>query len=245
MAVARMRSPLYRLSGVSKRYNQGFNIHIETLDIPRSGIFALLGPNGAGKSTLLRLLHFLEPVEAGEIQFRGEAISYPPVLAVRRRIAMVFQKPVMLSGSVRQNILYGMRLRKSINQTRLETLLKELDLGHLANESAKTLSGGEAQRVALARALATQPEVLLLDEPTANLDPYNIRLIEHIIKRAADQDGTSTILVTHDVFQVRRLADSAAFIVGGQLVEVGAIDDFFDHPEDPRTRTYLQGELVG
>lgn len=240
-----MRSPLYRLSGVSKRYNQGFNIHIETLDIPRSGIFALLGPNGAGKSTLLRLLHFLEPVEAGEIQFRGEAISYPPVLAVRRRIAMVFQKPVMLSGSVRQNILYGMRLRKSINQTRLETLLKELDLGHLANESAKTLSGGEAQRVALARALATQPEVLLLDEPTANLDPYNIRLIEHIIKRAADQDGTSTILVTHDVFQVRRLADSAAFIVGGQLVEVGAIDDFFDHPEDPRTRTYLQGELVG
>lgn len=240
-----MSSPLYRLSGVSKRFNQGFNLHIETLDIPRSGIFALLGPNGAGKSTLLRLLHFLEPVEAGEIQFRGKAISYPPVLAIRRRIAMVFQKPVMLSGSVRQNILYGMRLRKSVNQTRLDTLLRELDLGHLANESAKTLSGGEAQRVALARALATQPEVLLLDEPTANLDPYNIRLIEHIIKRAADQEGTSTILVTHDVFQVRRLADSAAFIVGGQLVEIGVIDDFFEHPEDPRTRAYLQGELVG
>lgn len=240
-----MSSPLYRLSGVSKRYNQGFKVEIESLDIPGSGIFALLGPNGAGKSTLLRLLHFLEPVETGEIHFRNEVISYPPALAVRRRIAMVFQKPVMLSGSVRQNILYGMRLRKCINQTRLETLMRELDLEHLANESAKTLSGGEAQRVALARALATQPEVLLLDEPTANLDPYNIRLIEHIIKRAANQEGTSTILVTHDVFQVRRLADSAAFIVGGQLVEVGVIDDFFDHPVDPRTRAYLQGELVG
>lgn len=240
-----MSSPLYRLSGVSKRYNQGFKVKIESLEIPGSGIFALLGPNGAGKSTLLRLLHFLEPVEAGEIHFRDEAISYPPALAVRRRIAMVFQKPVMLSGSVRQNILYGMRLRKCINQTRLDTLMRELDLEHLANESAKTLSGGEAQRVALARALATEPEVLLLDEPTANLDPYNIRLIEHIIKRAANQEGTSTVLVTHDVFQVRRLADTAAFIVGGQLVEVGVIDDFFDHPMDPRTRAYLQGELVG
>jgi tungstate transport system ATP-binding protein len=239
-----MSPPLYQLSGVSKKYNQGFKVEIESLEIPSSGIFALLGPNGAGKSTLLRLLHFLEPVEAGEIHFRGVAISYPPALAVRRRIAMVFQKPVMLSGSVRQNILYGMRLRKRINQTRLETLMTELDLNHLANEPAKTLSGGEAQRVALARALATQPEVLLLDEPTANLDPYNIRLIEHIIKRAAKKEGTSTILVTHDVFQVRRLADSAAFIVGGQLVEVGVMDDFIDHPEDPRTRDYLLGELV-
>ena len=158
---------------------------------------------------------------------------------------MVFQKPVMLSGSVRHNICYGMRMRGKIHQQRLQALLDKLDLTHLVDEPAKTLSGGEAQRVALARALAAQPDVLLLDEPSANLDPYNIRLIEHIIKQASTRGSTSVVLVTHDVFQVRRLADFAAFIVGGRLVEVGEIDEFFDHPADPRTQAYLRGELVG
>jgi tungstate transport system ATP-binding protein len=233
------------MKDVRKNYDRDFDLHIQSLEIPRGGVFAVLGPNGAGKTTLLRLLHFLEPAQTGEIQFEGRSISYPPALALRRRIAMVFQKPVMLSGSVRQNILYGMRLRKRLDHKRLESIMQELDLGHLSDESAKTLSGGEAQRVALARALATKPDVLLLDEPTANLDPYNIRLIEHIIKRAADSERTSTILVTHDVFQVRRLADNAAFIVGGRLAEVGEINDFIERPADPRTRAYLKGELVG
>ncbi len=238
-------APLYSLYGIRKRYGEGFRLDIERLDIPRNGVFAILGPNGAGKSSLLRILHFLEPVEAGELHFSEQRIDYPAPLKLRRRIAMVFQKPVMLSGSVRRNLTFGMRVRKQWQPERFESLLKELDLGGLVNEPARTLSGGEAQRVALARALATRPEILLLDEPTANLDPYNIRLIEHIIKRITHQEGTSTILVTHDVFQVRRLADHAAFMVGGQLVEMGAVDDFFNNPKDPRTVAYLTGELVG
>ncbi len=186
--VAYMSTPLYRLSDVRKDFSRDFDLHIPSLDIPGRGIFALLGPNGAGKSTMLRLLHFLEPALQGEIQFEGRKIGYPPELALRRRIAMVFQKPVMLSGSVRQNVLYGMRLRNRVDDEKLDVLFEELDLQHLADTPAKTISGGEAQRVALARALAVKPDVLLLDEPTANLDPYNIRLIEHIIKSAVEQD---------------------------------------------------------
>jgi len=240
-----MNSPLYRLDDVCKRYNRQFELQIQNLEIPRGGVFALLGPNGAGKSTLLRILHFLEPAEAGIIQFKGQTIAFPPSLAMRRSIAMVFQKPVMLSGSVWRNISYGMRLRSTLDKRRLQLLMEELDLIHLAEAPAKTLSGGEAQRVALARALAVQPEVLLLDEPSANLDPYSIRLIENIIREVSATGRTNIILVTHDVFQVRRLADFAGFIVGGKLVEIGKIDDFFDCPADPRTQAYLRGELVG
>lgn len=239
-----MTPPLYRLRGLVKGYNRNFQLDIDQLDIPQGCIYALLGPNGAGKSTLLRVLHFLEPVQAGEIEFEGQAIPFPATLALRRRVAMVFQKPVMLSGTVHQNVGYGMRLRHDVDPQRVERLLQALDLTHLAHVSARTLSGGEAQRVAVARALATEPEVLLLDEPTANLDPYNIRLIEHIIRQSATQQRTSIILVTHDVFQVRRLADFAAFILAGKLVEVAAIEAFFEKPTDPRTQAYLRGELL-
>jgi tungstate transport system ATP-binding protein len=240
-----MSSLLYSLQDVSIGYNRSFELDIQSLEIPPGGVFALLGPNGAGKSTLLRILHFLEPAHTGKIQFEGRTIIYPASLALRRRIAMVFQKPIMLAGSVRRNITYGMRLRGEVDPGRLQKLMDDLDLTELADEAAKTLSGGEAQRVALARALAVQPEVLLLDEPTANLDPHNIGLIENIIRQASTNGSTSVILVTHDVFQVRRLADFAAFIVGGRLVEIGEIDNFFERPTDPRTQAYLRGELVG
>jgi len=240
-----MNTPLYRLDDVSLRYNRQFELQIQSLEIPGGGIFALLGPNGAGKSTLLRILHFLEPVEAGIIQFKGQSIAFPCSLALRRSIAMVFQKPPMLSGSVLRNISSGMRLRDALDTNEIQVLMEELDLTHLRDAQAKSLSGGEAQRVALARALAVRPEVLLLDEPTANLDPYNIRLIENIIREVSTGGRTNVILVTHDVFQVRRLADFAAFMVGGRLIEIGKIDDFFDCPADPRTQAYLRGELVG
>jgi len=240
-----MSPSLYRLQDVRKKYNRNFELQIQSLEIHKGGIFALLGPNGAGKSTLLKILHFLEPVQTGEIQFEDRIVAYPVSLALRRRIAMVFQKPVMLSGSVIRNISFGMALRGDIDNIRLQGLMQELDLTHLADEAAKSISGGEAQRVALARALSVQPEVLLLDEPTANLDPYNIRLIENIIRQVSTSGRTTVILVTHDVFQVRRLADFAAFMVGGRLVEIGEVDDFFERPADPRTQAYLSGELVG
>jgi tungstate transport system ATP-binding protein len=117
-------------------------------------------------------------------------------------------------------------------------------LSALARQQARTLSGGEAQRVALARAIVLQPDVLLLDEPTANLDPYNVGLIEEIVKGLNRQQGTTLVLVTHNVFQAKRLAHRVALVLEGQLVEVTEIETFFESPQDPRTAAFVRGEMV-
>jgi len=115
---------------------------------------------------------------------------------------------------------------------------------HLANKPARTLSSGEMQRVALVRALLIEPEVLLLDEPTANLDPYNIKLIEQALVDTHQQRGTTVVLVTHNIFQARRLAQRVALLLEGQIVEVSDVTTFFEAPANPRTKAFLRGDIV-
>jgi tungstate transport system ATP-binding protein len=122
--------------------------------------------------------------------------------------------------------------------------LEEVGLAELASARARTLSGGEAQRVALARAIVIEPEVLLLDEPTANLDPYNVGLMETIIRRLNEKHHTTLALVTHNVFQARRLAHRVAFLLDGRVIEVADVEAFFNHPRDPRTAAFVRGEMV-
>ena len=166
-------------------------------------------------------------------------------LDLRRRVTTVFQRPMLLDRSVRENVAYGLRLRgldksdKAVNDT-----LSQVGLEGLARQRARSLSGGEAQRVALARALILQPDVLLLDEPTANLDPYNVGLIEEIVRQANQKHGTTIVMVTHNVFQAHRLAQRVAFLLGGKLVEVAKTEKFFTTPDDPRTRAFMNGEMV-
>ena len=126
----------------------------------------------------------------------------------------------------------------------MQSVLEEVGLAQVAQQRARTLSGGEAQRVALARALVISPEVLLLDEPTANLDPYNISLIENIIRRRHQDQGMSLVLVTHNVFQARRLADRIVFLLDGKIIEVADTYQFFNQPSDPRTQAFVRGEMV-
>jgi tungstate transport system ATP-binding protein len=126
----------------------------------------------------------------------------------------------------------------------VDEALARVGLRELANSPARTLSGGEAQRVALARALAVEPDVLLLDEPTANLDPYNVVLIEQIIQEARAAKRMTLVLVTHNIFQARRLAGRVGLMLNGQLVEVGATEQFFESPRDPRARAFVRGEMV-
>ncbi|MFQ5886853.1 MAG: phosphate ABC transporter ATP-binding protein, partial [Anaerolineae bacterium] len=206
-----------------------------------------MGPSGSGKSTLLRLLNFLEPPTEGTIRFLGKAIqgNGGPPLDLRRKVTMVFQSPVLLSGTVQENVAYGLRLRKEkATDGRVEEILRWVGLEELAPAPARTLSGGERQRVALARAMVIEPEVLLLDEPTANLDPYNVGLMEEIITDIKEQRGTTIVLVTHNVFQARRLSDRVAFILGGRIIEVGKTERVFTQPHDPRTAAFVQGEMV-
>ncbi len=242
-----MNEPVYQLRDVTKAYGDRRVLQVERLDIRRGEMLAVVGPSGAGKSTLLRLLNFLEPPTSGRIRFLDAEfdVSRPMPLHLRRRVTMVFQRPILLNRSVRDNVSYGLRLRGQRNAARLvEATLAQVGLAPLARQPARTLSGGEAQRVALARAMVIQPDVLLLDEPTANLDPYNVGLIEGIVRGLNREQGTTIVLVTHNVFQARRLAQRVALLLEGRLVEVADTDTFFQAPRDPRTAAFARGEMV-
>jgi tungstate transport system ATP-binding protein len=237
-------SDLYRLAGVQQTYAGRRALDVERLVVREGEIFAVVGPSGAGKSTLLRLLNFLEAPAAGTIHFAGQPVSPTPPLDVLRRVTTVFQRPILLNRSVYDNVAYGLRLRGWPVNGRVSAVLDRVGLGEFARRPAHKLSGGELQRAALARALVLDPQVLLLDEPTANLDPYNVGLIESIVREQNRARGTTVVLVTHNVFQARRLADRVGLLLSGQLVEVAPVTPFFESPRDARTAAFVRGEMV-
>ncbi len=238
----------YQADHLTKVYNSRAVLGVDSLEIRRGEIFGLVGPSGSGKSTLLRLLGFLEPPTSGEILF-GERLrvidSDVVPIDVRRRVTMVFQHPVLLSRTVFANVAYGLRIRNHSDVTqRVEAVLKEVRLDHLTGARARTLSGGERQRVALARAIVLEPDVLLLDEPTANLDPFNVGLIERIVTGLNQDRGMTIVLVTHNVFQARRLAHRAGLLLDGRLIEAANAATFFSEPSDARTAAFVRGDMV-
>lgn len=242
-----MNRPVYQLSSLVKEYNGRVVLQVEDMRIAPGEMFALVGPSGAGKSTLLRMLNFLEPPSRGRIVFEDVEVSpgREVPLEVRRRVTTVFQRPMLLDMTVIENVMYGLRLRGQRDTRALAlTVLGQVGLAALANVPARTLSGGEAQRVALARAIILRPDVLLLDEPTANLDPYNIGQIEEIATRLNREQGTTLVLVTHNVFQARRLATRVALLLDGRIVEVAGAEDFFQSPQDPRAAAFIRGDMV-
>lgn len=240
-----MTGELYQLQNVKQVYNGRTVLAVDQLAVHRGEILALVGPSGAGKSTLLRLLNFLETPATGEIVFDGTRVNGPLPLSVRRRVTTVFQKPCLLNRSVRANIGFGLNLRgRKPANGQIDQWLARLGLDGLGGQRAGNLSAGEAQRVALARALVTQPDVLLLDEPTANLDPANVGLIERIVQQANREQGTTIVLVTHNVFQARRVAQRTALLLNGRLVELSDTESFFERPKLAETAAFVRGDLV-
>jgi len=240
-------SCLYRIERLVKTYQNRRVLEVEQLEIRKGEVLALVGPSGAGKSTLLRLLNFLEPPTEGNLFFHNHPFNagQEMPLELRRRVTMVFQRPMLLNRTVRDNVRFGLDLHGKRNTNGIvQATLEQVGLAGLENQRARTLSGGEAQRVALARAIALRPEVLLLDEPTANLDPYNVSLIEKIAGDLNRQEGTTLVLVTHNVFQARRLDHRVAFLLDGKVIEVADADQFFNHPTDPRTAAFVRGDMV-
>lgn len=238
---------LYRLEGITKEYGARRVLDGINLEVRPGEILAIVGPSGSGKSTLLRLLNFLEPPTAGRIRFlEGEfnAAREMP-LAVSRRVTMVAQRPILLDRSVEANVRYPLSLRRRRDSAGVcAAALAQVGLADLARQQARTLSGGEAQRVALARAMVIEPDALLLDEPTANLDPYNVGMIEATVQTLNRERGTTVILVTHNVFQARRLAQRVGLLLDGKLIELADVKAFFDSPNDPRTGAFVRGEMV-
>jgi tungstate transport system ATP-binding protein len=198
----------------------------------------ILGPNGAGKSVLMRLCHGLLTPSAGRISWRGAGRG-------RGRQAMVFQRPVMLRRSALANVVYGLKLAgvsAGERALRAEDVLDAVGLSEVAGRAARVLSGGEQQRLALARAWALNPEVLFLDEPTANLDPNASRDVESIINQIR-AGGTKIVMTTHNLGQARRLGDEILFLDRGRLVERAPVDRFFQQPASAEAAAFIRGEL--
>ena len=237
---------VYQLANVTKVYSGRQILHINQFDIDPGEILAVVGPSGAGKSTLLRLLNFLEAPDSGSIYFNQQPANYQNVpLEILRTVTTVFQNPALLSGSVTANLLFGLRLRgRNDGQKEVDEMLERFGLAAVRRSPAHALSGGEAQRVALARALILKPSVLLLDEPTANLDPYNAEMIESVIRGINQAHQTTIVLVTHNIFQARRLADRVALMLNGEIIETADTQTFFENPRDSRTRRFVRGEMV-
>ncbi|MEM1313842.1 MAG: ATP-binding cassette domain-containing protein [Pseudomonadota bacterium] len=205
-----------------------------TLTLPGAGVTALMGPNGAGKSLTLRVLAGLVAPDSGRVRSDPE------------RAALVFQRPVLLRRSVRANLDHALRAAgapRAGRARRLEALLALGGLEAMADRPARSLSGGEAQRLQMMRALAAEPRLLLLDEPTASLDPRSIAAIETLVARAA-ADGVEVVLVTHDRGQAARLADRVAFMHQGRIAEETPAPSFFARPASDAAHAYLEGRLL-
>jgi tungstate transport system ATP-binding protein len=225
-------------------------------------VLAVIGPSGTGKTTLLRLLALFDPPDAGRILADGRdvwTLTDRERFTVRQRVGFVFQDRSLFSTTVAHNAAYGLAVRRSWPERARRWLaglvgdppvpraardaLRTVGLEGDLEQSARSLSAGEAQRVAFARALAVGPEVLLLDEPTSNLDPRNTAVIEEAVLAARDRD-IAVVVATHDMQQARRVADRVAVLLDGTVIEQGPADRVFEDPDDDRARQFVAGELV-
>jgi tungstate transport system ATP-binding protein len=214
------------LQGVGKSYGSMQILRDVDLQINEGEVLALIGPTGSGKTTLLRLIDLLEEPTHGVMLLEGQDVarlSEKEKTKLRRRMAMVFQKPVMFKASVKYNVSYGLKVRGVKAPEKVDLVLKAVGLQGYAHRDATTLSGGEMQRIALARALIVEPELLLLDEPTANLDPRSVASVEELISGLQ----TTVIMATHDMNQCLRLSDRVAVLLEGRLVTLGKPEEVF------------------
>lgn len=235
--------------GLKKSYEGKTVLDIDHMKIEEGKITAIIGPSGSGKTTLLSVINGLSKPDEGKVMFRDDAFSATRNYSAStiKKMAMVFQKPVMFNTSVYQNIAYGLKMRKfrkDVIHKRLKEAASWMGISELLTQKAITLSGGEAGRVSVARAMILEPELLLMDEPTANLDPANVSIIENMVLKVNKEYGTTVIIVTHNMFQAKRLADNLIFMLNGQIVEEGSSSYIFEKTKDQRTQAFVTGNMI-
>lgn len=239
-------TPILAAEGLVRWYRGRQVVDVDRLDVARGEVVAVLGPNGAGKSTLSRLLLLLERPDAGRVLLDGRPVT-PRDAGARRRMAGVLQRPHLFSGTVRDNVEYGLRATGVASSSwagRIDRIVEELGLGELGPADVRTLSGGEAQRVALARALVLEPDVLLLDEPAANLDVTVRRRFREGLGRLMRERAGCVILITHDAADAFDLADRVAVMEDGRIVQMGTPEDLTADPATPFVAAFTGAELV-
>ncbi len=240
---------LIEVLGLQQKYGEREILKNINISIDKGEVFALIGPTGAGKTTLLRLIDLLDSPASGKVYFDGVDVTQSgrARLEARRRMAFVLQKPVVFNTSVFDNIACGLkwrgRNRGDIRQ-KVDDILELIGLSTYKNRNARTLSGGEAQRVAIARALVIEPEALLLDEPTANLDPISTSRIEELISHVIHQHDTTIIMSTHDMSQGQRLADRIGVLLNGEMLQTGASGEIFDSPGNREVAEFVGVENI-
>ncbi|KLK88195.1 ABC transporter [Methanoculleus sediminis] len=240
---------MIEFDNVSKNFGDTRVLTGVTGEVNRGEIFTVIGPSGAGKSTLLRLIDLLDVPAGGAIRINGLDIhaDKEKSLSVRRMMGMVFQKPAVFNTTVTENVAVGLRFRgvsKSETRKLTEDALAMVGLAGYGERRARTLSGGEMQRVALARAMVIEPEILLLDEPTANLDPVSVAMIEDLVVRINRDLGTTVIFSTHDMYQGQRLAHRIGVLMDGAFAQVGTPREVFTLPASREVARFVGIENI-
>lgn len=241
---------LIEIQHLSKRFGEKEVLRDVNANIKKGEIFCIIGPSGSGKSTLLRLINLLDTPSEGRILIDGIDInssSGQDLLILRRKMSMVFQNPAVFNTSVFENIAYGLRFRKypeQIIRAKVGNALEEIGMAEHSNQKSSTLSGGEMQRVALARAMVTEPDFLLLDEPTANLDRVATEKIEELILHYNQKYHTTVIMATHDMNQGQRLSDRVAVMMNGRFTQSGSPREIFFSPQNDELARFVGIENI-
>lgn len=231
------------IENLVKEYGGKQVLNIEGLHIKRGSLCGIIGMNGAGKTTLIRIIAGLEKQDSGFVYYGHKPKCEPPF----EIMTLVFQKPYLLKTTVEKNISYPLRLRKweeSEINARVRELISEMGLENQQKQKAWQLSGGETQKVALARALSFRPKLLLLDEPTANIDPASMAVIEKMLKKIREENNTTVVIITHNLLQAKRLCSDMIFMHKGRVVESGSAEQLLNSPRDVLTKRFFEGELL-
>jgi len=243
-------APVIEATGLKQRFGDRTVLDVESLAVAPREVLGVLGPSGSGKSVLLRALNLLEPPSQGTIRFNGEEIqglAGRSRVEVSRRMAMVFQDPLLFRGVVRDNVAYGLKVRRvpaDERERRVREALAVVGLTDRAGSNVATLSGGEAQRVAVARALVIEPEVLLFDEPFANLDAPARRSLQDETKSILDERRMTAVFVTHDQEEAARMADHIMVMHDGRIAQEGTARDLFYKPENKFVARFMGVENI-
>ena len=235
------------LKNISKTYDDHVALGDCSLSVQAGSFTAIIGPNGSGKSTLLRIASLLESPDRGEANYSHNGGLIKKDIFLKRRIAVVLPGDSLFNDTVFNNVAYGLRVRdteRHVVREMVHDILERFKLSGKADKNARILSSGESQRTALSRALVTGPEYLFLDEPTASLDPVNTEIIEKVLNDIISGDGMTVVMITHNMFQARRLADRVAFIYGGRVIEEAEGQKIFSSPGKDLTNRFVTGNMI-
>ncbi|MFA5375488.1 MAG: ABC transporter ATP-binding protein [Dehalococcoidia bacterium] len=241
--------PIIETKNLSQIYEGRQILKDVNFSLEKDDALALIGPNGAGKTTLLRLLDLLEKPSSGQIYFDAVDVtrSGKSRLRARRRMAFIHQKPIMFKMNAFNNVACGLKFRREDKKNvrnKVEQVLELVDMNDYRKRDARTLSGGEMQRIAIARALVTNPAVLFLDEPTANLDPASVSKVEEILARIMREGKTAILMVTHDMAQGQRIARKIGVLINGDIPQIGSPSDIFFAPTSTRVAEFVGVENI-